>query len=64
MSEHIRVTIKPSGDTVIEVSGVKGDGCKALTAGIERALGTPSSSIPTGEAYELVQDQTQTQTQS
>lgn len=53
MSEEITITI-PKDDTkpmVIEVNGVKGEGCKALTAGIE-ALGTVVNEEPTQEMYE------------
>jgi hypothetical protein len=64
MSESIFVRIKPNGTSIIDVKGVKGEGCKALTASLEAALGTPSTSVPTGEAYELVQEQTQNQSQN
>lgn len=63
MSEKIIVTIKPDGLTTVEVQGVKGEGCKALTAALEAALGTPTASVPTGEMYEQIQEQTQNQSQ-
>ena len=63
MSEKITVTIKPTGDTTVEVSGVKGEGCKALTAALEQALGSPTSDIATSEMYELDHAQTETQNQ-
>ena len=59
--EKIKVTIKPNGDSTVEVSGVKGEGCKALTAALEAALGTPTASAPTGEMYEQIQEQSQNQ---
>ena len=40
MSEEIVIEIGTSGDVRIEVNGVKGEGCKALTKGLEDALGT------------------------
>ena len=61
MSEKIKVTIKPNGNSVVEVSGVKGSGCKALTAALEAALGTPSSDVPTTDMYENEQQQTENQ---
>ena len=51
MSETIKVTIDPDGTPTIEVSGVKGAGCKALTKAIEGALGRVTSDTPTGDMH-------------
>ena len=37
--EIITVTFGENGDPVIDVSGVKGESCRAITSGIEKALG-------------------------
>ena len=37
--EIITVTFGENGDPVIDVSGVKGESCREITKGIERALG-------------------------
>jgi len=63
MSEKITVTIKLNGDSAIEVQGVKGEDCRALTATLEAALGTPTSDTATSELYEQVQDINQNQSQ-
>ena len=39
MSEKITVTINDDGTTKVEVEGVKGSGCEALTANLVKALG-------------------------
>jgi len=64
MSEKITVVIKPNGDTTVSVAGVKGEGCRALTAALEAALGTPTSDTATGEMYEQPENQSQNQDQS
>lgn len=61
MSEKILVTIRPSGETKIEVSGVKGEGCKSLTASLEKALGEVQTDVSTPEMYEPEQHQTENQ---
>jgi hypothetical protein len=38
----VTITIAEDGSTEIEVDGVKGPACKALTADMEEALGTVS----------------------
>lgn len=64
MSEKIKVTIKPNGDSVVEVSGVKGEGCRALTAALEAALGNTTSDTATSEMYEQPENQSQNVDQS
>lgn len=36
---EVKVVISPEGETVVSVEGVCGEGCEALTRGIEQALG-------------------------
>ncbi len=55
----VRVTIK-NGRPTIEVSGVSGESCKAMTQKLESALGVTTSDEPTSEMYH---DNTQNQDQ-
>ena len=52
--ERLKFTIRKDGSTKIEVSGVKGKGCKALTKDIEEALGKTVSDIETPEMRETI----------
>lgn len=47
--EEITITITPEGETEVSVAGVKGQGCKALTDALEKALGTVVSDRTTDE---------------
>ena len=58
MSEEITVTIAPDGEVKVSVKGVKGKACKALTKGLEAALGEVGHSQATKEAYESEQTRT------
>lgn len=49
---NITVTISPSGDTTIQVSGIKGKSCKDLTADLEKSLGVTTSDTLTREYHE------------
>jgi len=50
--EEIIITIEKNGATKLEVKGVKGQSCKALTKDFEQRLGKKVSDVPTGEMYE------------
>ena len=50
--QEIIVTIEPNGSTKLEVKGIKGQGCKALTKEFEEQLGRKVSDVPTTELYE------------
>lgn len=59
--QQILITIPrdSSKGNKIEVNGVKGEGCKALTAALEQALGQTTADEPTAEMYENPIEQTQ-----
>jgi hypothetical protein len=42
MSERIEITIDAQGNSNIDATGFKGDGCKKATADVEKALGNPT----------------------
>jgi hypothetical protein len=52
MKEEVIVEVDEEGVVTYEVSGIKGQGCKALTAELDRALGGGGKSTPTKELYE------------
>lgn len=45
------VTIGEDGEVKVEANGVKGSGCKALTAEIERSLGKVTGDVSTSEMF-------------
>ena len=49
--QKITVTVD-GGSTEVEVSGVKGSGCHAVSEAIERSLGKTSGTKPTAEMYQ------------
>ncbi len=49
--QTVKLSIKPNGKMKLEVIGVCGAECQALTEPIERALGKVVSSTPTDEYY-------------
>lgn len=49
---EIIIVVSPEGETEVVVNGVKGDGCKALSAALEADLGVVVSDEPTREMYE------------
>lgn len=55
MAREITISIfDDDTPTKIEVKGVKGEGCKALTKPLEQAFGTVTRDSPTDEMYEKV----------
>lgn len=48
-SEQITVIVGLDGTTEIKVEGYRGSGCKALTEGLEKALGKTTASKTTAE---------------
>lgn len=54
MSETIDITISPKGELSYQVKGVRGLGCKKLTAAID-ALGQVKESRLTQEAFQTGQ---------
>jgi len=57
MSTEITITIGTDGATKVAVKGVKGRGCKALTAEFEKGLGKVTSDENSKEFYEEQQTQ-------
>lgn len=53
---EIIITIKRGGDAQLTVKGVKGAGCRALTAPYETAMGMVTSDRPTSEMREEPDD--------
>ena len=49
----ITVTAK-GGNASVSVDGISGEGCHAVTEALERGLGAVTSSEPTAEAYQAV----------
>lgn len=52
MAEEIIIDVAPNGEVKLEVKGVKGRGCKALTKEFEESLGKKVSDVETKEIYE------------
>lgn len=55
MPTKLTITVSPEAETKIEVSGVTGSGCKALTKPIEDALGTVTSDKQTADYHKQPQ---------
>ena len=49
MREQIATSIDTAGNIKVEVKGVKGKSCVALTEGLESELGTVLMDVKTGE---------------
>ena len=54
MAERIKIVIGKDGGVTVDVSGVKGNGCKALTKAIQDGLGVTTSDKSKAEMYETV----------
>ena len=52
LEEKVIFEIDTKGNTKVTVKGVKGRGCKALTADFEKGLGKTISDVDTKEIYE------------
>jgi hypothetical protein len=52
MAEQVILTVDEEGRLEYEVKGVKGSGCKALTAELDKAMGGKATAKPTKEMYE------------
>jgi len=50
--QELEITIDKEGNVKIEVSGIKGEGCRALTRDIENAIGETREYTCTAEYYE------------
>lgn len=50
--ETVIVDINEEGVPTISVVGVKGSGCKALTASLENRLGIVTTDVPTEEMHQ------------
>lgn len=55
--ESVEITIDKQGKVVVEVNGCVGTGCKAITEGIEKALGTVTGDDLKQEYYKQSQGQ-------
>ena len=51
----VKVVISEKGETEVSVQGVCGEGCKALTEGIEKALGATTGDKRTREFFQKAQ---------
>lgn len=45
--EEVVITVQPDGSASVRVNCVAGTSCKAVSAAIEKALGSTTSDIPT-----------------
>ena len=50
--QEMKIIISKSGQVTIDVSGIKGSGCKNLTKALEKALGTTTKSKKKTEYYQ------------
>lgn len=54
MAETVVVTVDPEGNVTVGAQGVKGAGCKQLTAAIEGAIGRTTEDVKTAEFFGAV----------
>lgn len=57
MPAEVIVTIDAEGNATVKAQGVAGSGCRALTAGIEAALGVVTADRPTEEMHRQASQQ-------
>ena len=53
-SRTIEITVKPDGSTSLETKGFAGNGCRAASEFLERALGSRASEHLTSEFHQSV----------
>ena len=53
-SQMIEITVKPDGSTSLETKGFAGNGCRAASEFLERALGSRASEQLTSEFHQSV----------
>ena len=53
-SRTIEITVKPDGSTSLETKGFAGNGCRAASEFLERALGSRASEQLTTEFHQSV----------
>ena len=53
-SQSIEITVKPDGSTSLETKGFAGNGCRAASEFLERALGSRESEQLTSEFHQSV----------
>ena len=53
-SRTIEITVKPDGSTSLETKGFAGNGCRAASEFLERALGSRESEQLTSEFHQSV----------
>ncbi len=53
-SRTIEITVKPDGSTSLETKGFAGNGCRAASEVLERALGSRESEQLTSEFHQSV----------
>lgn len=62
-SKIIEITVKPTGEVMIETKGFSGADCRDATRTLEQALGCPAAERLTAEFYQCqLASQTQSQT--
>ena len=59
-SRTIEITVKPDGSTSLETKGFAGNGCRAASEFLERALGSRESEQLTSEFHQSVAESQQT----
>ena len=58
MPAELQITVTPDGEVKIQVKGVPGPACEALTKEIEDALGVVKARERTGEFFQTTEQDT------